>query len=143
MKDDRSSLAGWYEWIRPTGHIVLSVPANPARFGAADAAVGHYRRYSAAGLTSLLDHSGFDQISVWSYGFPLGYVLEAARNLLAPRGNAQAFSARTALSGRFYQPDQRWAWATRLGTVPFRIAQRPFRHTRFGTGLVAMARRPA
>lgn len=142
LKDDRASLMAWREWIRPGGHVILSVPANPARFGAADIAVGHYRRYDATGLASLLEASGFDQVTVWSYGFPLGYALELARNLLALWSSAQAREARTAGSGRFYQPRQRFAWLTRLGTAPFRMVQRPFRCTSVGTGFVAMARRP-
>jgi SAM-dependent methyltransferase len=142
LEDDRASLAAWREWIRPGGHVLLSVPAHQSRYGAADAAVGHYRRYGRPDLMRLFRACGFDQATVWSYGFPLGYALELARNVLAPRGAADAYQRRTAASGRFYQPNDRVAWLTRLGTAPFRLMQRPFRETTLGTGLIAVARRP-
>jgi SAM-dependent methyltransferase len=143
QKEDRESLAAWREWIVPGGHILLSVPANPERYAAADAMAGHYRRYTRAGLADVLERSGFDAITVWSYGFPLGYALELARNALAPRAGLQALETKTAASGRFYQPTGRGASLIRLGTKPFRVMQRPFRDTSLGTGLVAIARRPA
>lgn len=143
--DDRASLEAWREWISPGGHVMLSVPASPERFAAADAAVGHYRRYTRDSLTRLLERSGFDEVMVWSYGFPLGYALEFARNRIASRARPGSGDrqTRTATSGRFHQPHDRAATLIRLGTAPFRIMQRPFRETSLGTGLVAVARRPA
>ena len=145
LKDDGAALAQWREWICPGGHVMLSVPANPRRFAAADAAVGHYRRYTRDSLTRILERAGFDAITVWSYGFPLGYVLEFARNFLASgaRADGTPIGARTAASGRFHQPSDRAAALVQLGTAPFRVMQRPFRTTSLGTGLLAMARVPA
>ena len=42
-----------------TGRLVLVVPAVPAAYGPIDAALGHYRRYSQAGLRSVLLQAGF------------------------------------------------------------------------------------
>jgi SAM-dependent methyltransferase len=145
LKDDGAALAQWRGWICPGGHVMLSVPANPKRFAKADVAVGHYRRYTRDGLRRLLEQAGFDTITVWSYGFPLGYVLELARNVLASgaEADAAAIGTRTAASGRFHQPGDRAAALLQLGTAPFRVMQRPFRATSLGTGLLAMARVPA
>jgi SAM-dependent methyltransferase len=144
QEDDRAALTAWRRWIRPSGHLMLSVPANQDRFAAADVMAGHYRRYDRAGLVRLLEECGFDEVAVWAYGFPLGYALEFARNHLASRAQAEprSYETRTAASGRFHQPSDRAATLLRIGTAPFRVMQRPFRRTSLGTGLIAMARLP-
>jgi hypothetical protein len=48
---------------------------------------------------------------------------------------------RSAASGRWMQPSDRFAWTRRLTSAPFRLLQRPFARTGLGTGIVALARR--
>jgi len=77
------------------------------------------------------------------YGFPLGYALEAGRNLIGRRrlaaAGSQSVAERTAGSGRLLQPaSSARAMATRWGTVPFRLMQRAFPGT--GPGIVVLAR---
>lgn len=145
LEDDAAALRTWAGWLRPGGRLVISVPAGPRRFGPADVAVGHYRRYSRAGLQSLLEGAGFEPIRTWTYGWPLGYLLEFVRNRLASRAGASgepSMERRTATSGRWMQPRDWAAPITWLATLPFRVLQRPFAQTPFGTGLVAAARWP-
>jgi len=139
VEDDEGELRAWRERLRPGGWLLLSVPAHENRFGPADRRVGHVRRYDPDRLAALLDETGFENSRLISYGFPLGYALESARHLLAKRGEGEG----TAASGRWLQPSDRLGWATRLGTAPFRLLQRPFARTRLGTGIVALARRAA
>ncbi len=144
MEDDGGTLRSWIEWLKPGGYLVLSVPAHPHRFGPADRAAGHFRRYARADLERVLSGVGFERPTVLSYGFPLGFLLEAARNrLLAPRGSSASIEERTAQSGRLLQPSEGAAWFTRLATAPFRWMQLPFVRGDVGTGFVAFARRPA
>jgi hypothetical protein len=82
---------------------------------------------------------------VRQYGFPLGNLLEAGRDLIARRRLAGAAglsaSERTAGSGRILQPaGSVLGTAARWGTAPFRVAQRAF--PGLGPGLVARARLP-
>ena len=137
VEDDRAELRGWRDLLRPGGWLLVSVPAHEQRFGAADRRVGHFRRYNPDRLAELLSETGFESPRLMTYGFPLGYALEVGRHLLARRGEGEG----TAGSGRWLQPSDRLGWATRLGTAPFRLLQRPFARTRLGTGLVALARR--
>jgi hypothetical protein len=122
---------------------MLSVPAHQRRYGPADELVGHFRRYDPAAITTLLAGCGLTDIEVRQCGFPLGYALEAARNMIGRRRLAAApgrsAAERTAASGRLLQPDSgaRGA-AARYGTAPFRLLQRGFPGT--GTGLVVLAR---
>jgi SAM-dependent methyltransferase len=143
IEDDAAALSQWRERIRPGGWLVLSTPAHPDRFAVGDRLAGHYRRYTRGGLAELLRAAEFEEEVVWSYGFPLGYPLEWARNAIAryrePRRGSMA--ERTAASGRYLQPPESIGWVTQALSWPFRLAQRPFVDTDLGTGLVARARR--
>lgn len=145
IEDDAGALLTWRSRLRPGGSIILSTPAHPGRFDAGDRLAGHFRRYEREGLAGLLRSTGFDEVVVWSYGFPLGYVLESVRNVLARRQEPKlgSMAQRTAASGRYLQPPQALGWVTRAFSAPFGLAQRPFLRTELGTGLVARARRPS
>lgn len=143
LEDDRAAVARWSRFARPGGWIIVSVPAGARRMGAADARAGHVRRYDRGDVASVLTGAGLVEPNVVTYGFPLGYLLEAARNVLAARAPAAAtLGERTSASGRWLQPPDRAAHATRLAAAPFRMLQRPFTGTSLGTGLVARARIP-
>jgi SAM-dependent methyltransferase len=143
IEDDTAAVRGWAARLRPGGWLLLSVPAHQRRYGPADELAGHFRRYDPAAMTALLASCGLTDIEIHQYGFPLGFVLEAGRNLIARRRLAAAPAAsvaeRTAASGRHLQPAGRASGAAiRRGTAPFRMLQRAFPDT--GTGLVVLAR---
>jgi SAM-dependent methyltransferase len=144
IEDDAAAVKEWSARLRAPGWLLLSVPAHQDRYGPADELAGHFRRYDPAAMTALLAGCGFTGIQVRQYGFPLGYMLEAGRNLIARRRlaatAAMSMAERTAGSGRLLQPSDDWraAAAARWGTAPFRVVQRPFPNT--GTGLLALAR---
>jgi SAM-dependent methyltransferase len=143
IEDDPAALKQWAARLRARGWVLLSVPALQHRYGPADELVGHFRRYDPPALAALLDGCGFGEIEIRQYGFPLGYLLETARNAIARRrlvaAAGTAAAERTAGSGRFLQPSGRARGvATQWGTAPFRLLQRAFPHT--GPGLVARAR---
>lgn len=100
------------------------------------------RRYERAGLVDLLVRSGFRDVDVRGYGFPLGNVLKPLRDRLAARQlRAPAGDRGTSLSGRWLQPSTERARVTWAVTLPFRYLQRPFAQTDLGTGFVALAAR--
>jgi glycosyltransferase involved in cell wall biosynthesis len=145
IRDDRDALDSWVRHVRPGGHVLVSVPAEPDRWGPHDELVGHERRYTGADLEALFLSAGLDVVAVEHYGFPFAYPLETGRNIVARRRLAgevpRDASTRTARSGRQLQPPP-WAggliwWAT----APFRVVQRRFPDR--GPGLVGLARRPA
>lgn len=143
IEDDATALKEWAARLRAGGWLLLSVPAGQRRYGPADELAGHFRRYDPEGLGALLASCGFSEIDVRRYGFPLGYGLEAGRNLIARRRLAatatQSIADRTAGSGRLLQPSSATLGAAiRWGAAPFRVLQRAFPGV--GTGLVARAR---
>ncbi len=150
IRDDLAALKTWRPLIRPEGWLLISVPAHRKRFGPSDARVGHYRRYDMLDLVRLLEDAGFTIVDIQSYGFPLGHFLEWIRNRMArasgysalpPAADVEIPSNLIGTSGRWLQPNERLAWATWLGTLPFRIFQRPFVHTNLGIGHIALAQR--
>jgi SAM-dependent methyltransferase len=144
IEDDAGALREWSQRLRPGGWLLISVPAFQRRWSAADVIVGHYRRYEPEALADLLQASGFEEPRLQTYGFPLGYLLEAGRNVLSrSRKSGNSLAESTARSGRFLQPPDSLGWLTRAGTAPFRVLQRRLAGTKLGTGLVALARLPA
>jgi SAM-dependent methyltransferase len=143
LEDDRGALEDWRRFVAPGGSVLISVPADPARFGPADEKAGHFRRYSRSSLEHLLVSAGFVDARVLAYGFPAGYVLEAARNVLAQRELRKPRTQweRTLSSGRWLQPSEWMAPLTRAVAAPLELLQRPFLGGERGTGLVARAAR--
>jgi len=147
IADDEAALRQWREYLRPSGWLLLSVPAHPDDFGAADELVGHYRRYERDMLSRRLEDAGFEIVRFASYGAGLGHALQRVRNLLARRvlarrgGQGETPEQRTSGSGRLFQP-RRVVSAVACATVaaPARLAQAPFATSDLGTGYVVLAR---
>jgi SAM-dependent methyltransferase len=53
--------------LEPGGTALIAVPCDMALWSAHDAAVGHVRRYSRPGLTSLIEKAGLTIDAVWSW----------------------------------------------------------------------------
>jgi len=147
IEDDAEAAAAWRRFVKPGGHLLLSVPAWQHRFGPTDRQVGHYRRYDPDTLVDVLEGAGFRDVRLTLYGWPLGYALETARNAAARlqsrrSANAESMADRTAASGRFRQPKNNTVVGPMIAAAvsPFRFTQRmqPSR----GVGLVAVATRP-
>lgn len=146
IEDDVAALIEWRTRLKPGGTLVLSVPAWQSRYGAADEAVGHFRRYDPDYMHSQLELAGFTDIHVELYGFPAGNLLESFRNLAAARMlkrgvSEHGIAERTAGSGRLFQPSQGLSGiAARAIAMPMVLLQRIFPGR--GVGLVARARAP-
>lgn len=143
IEDDAAALKEWTGRLRAHGWLLLSVPAHQHRYGPFDELVGHFRRYDPEAMTALLASVGFTVVQMRQSGFPLGFALEAGRNVIGRRRLATAATAsvaeRTAGSGRLLQPSGRMrGTATRWATAPFRVMERAFPNT--GTGLIVLAR---
>ncbi len=140
IEDDLGALRSWLRWLTPEGHLMVSVPAHPERFGPCDAAVGHCRRYTREGLASLFESAGLETLAIESWGMPAGYVLEAVRNTMARRHKGRR-EVGTAGSGRLYQPPSVFGRAVELAMRPLATLQAPYRATDRGIGFIAVGRR--
>jgi len=150
IEDDRAALAQWRDWLRPGGHLILSVPAHARRWSATDVWAGHFRRYEKAALRQLLETSGFAVEELECYGFPLSNLVEPFRawsHARALRRREEAGkAAATAQSGVERGLEARlWPLQAGLpGRLLFRLAfhlQTRFRNRDLGTGYLVLARR--
>lgn len=157
IEDDVVALKSWTQRVRPGGWVLLSTPAFAHRYGPSDAMVGHFRRYDPSDFGVLLRGAGLVDEQVVVYGAGLGNLLETARNVIGarrlrkagrpvPKGSPAGIDAATMAeltsgSGRLFQPPAAAGMAVQMATAPFRVLQRRFPDR--GTGLVAVARRPA
>lgn len=59
IDDDVETLRAIHRLLRPTGVVLLFVPALPALYGSLDRAFGHVRRYTKTSMAQALDAAGF------------------------------------------------------------------------------------
>ena len=144
IEDDLAALTDWVARLTPGGTVIVSAPAWPQRYGAWDDLVGHYRRYTPDQIESVLSNAGCARVEHVLYGWPLGFVTEPARNVIARRRKESAgphMSDRTAASGRMLQPKRLAGMAIRAGIEPFVALQRM--RPSVGVGVIGMGRRTA
>jgi SAM-dependent methyltransferase len=150
IEDDRAALEEWCGWLRPGGHLILSVPAHAHRWSATDVWAGHFRRYEKDGLWSLCESAGFAVVDLECYGFPLSNLVEplraASHQRALRRRQSAGLAEATAQSGVSRGLEARlWPLQASLpGRLLFRAAfhlQTLFRHRDLGTGYLALLRR--
>ena len=93
LEDDRRALLKLHSLLKPGGTLILSVPSEPRLYSVGDRISGHFRRYSHAGLISLVKESGFSSIEAKKYGFPVLYLYSIIRKLFLDRLLIRFFSA--------------------------------------------------
>jgi SAM-dependent methyltransferase len=145
LSDDVAELRRWCRLGAPGALVVLSVPAEPQRYGAWDERVGHYRRYTREGVAALLRAAGVEPVTITHYGYPFGYALERARNVVARRAADEVrgvpMARRTESSGRQRQARSAAMGVLRRGVAAPFVAWQRTRPDR-GPGIVASGRIP-
>jgi SAM-dependent methyltransferase len=150
IRDDAAALQQWHSWLKPGGHLLLSVPAHRSHWSATDDWAGHFRRYERNEILTLLRDEGFAAVAAECYGFPLANMLGPlraryhARQLSRRSGQSRADCTRSSgiergLEARLY-PLQ----ASRAGTLFMKLffaVQALFLKTDLGNGLLILCRR--
>ena len=154
LEDDVGAMREWRQYLRPGGRMILSTPAHPSRWNAADEWAGHVRRYTRRELVEAIEGAGFEVSCTECYGFPLANILEVLaapgyrkrlNDKKAAYGNAAAL---TDDSGSDRSAHARY-WPIYSGFFPalamkgFRELQRPFLKSDMGTGYIVTAVRPS
>jgi SAM-dependent methyltransferase len=150
LEDDVGALADWRRYLRPGGTLILSTPAHPSRWNAADEWAGHVRRYERPGLVSAVGKAGYAVQHVECYGFPLANLMERWRaraygRALEDEGKAaKTADSLTNESGADRSVEARF-WKLFSGGFPslamraFCQVQRPFLQTNLGNGFIVIA----
>lgn len=92
IEDDAAAMMQWASWLAPGGTLLLSVPAHPRQWNAADVWAGHYRRYRKQDLKRLIADAGLELEHLECFGYPLGNVTERIQARQAARSFAAAGS---------------------------------------------------
>jgi SAM-dependent methyltransferase len=85
--DDAVAARELHQVLLPGGRLILTAPAFPALQGKRDRYRGHLRRYSRAGLRSLLESAGFkiDRMCYWNFlSLPMYVLIEKVFNSRLP-----------------------------------------------------------
>lgn len=76
IEDDYEAMKQWASWLAPGGTLLMSVPAHPRLWSAADEWAGHYRRYRKEDLIKVVTAAGLEVEHIECFGFPLGNLTE-------------------------------------------------------------------
>jgi SAM-dependent methyltransferase len=82
IKNDAETLKKWSSYLKLGGKILISVPAHMSKYSKDDELVGHVRRYEKAEMTQLLENTGYKDVMVLNYGFPLGNITRMISNII-------------------------------------------------------------
>jgi SAM-dependent methyltransferase len=103
IEDESAALTTLGAALRPDGRLVLLVPAHPRLFGQLDRSFGHYRRYTRARLTQVVEASGLRIVDLRSFnllGIPGWWVKKALRSEQLGRRSLRAYETLV----RFWRP---------------------------------------
>jgi SAM-dependent methyltransferase len=152
LKDDVGAMREWREYLKPGGRMILSTPAHPSRWNAADEWAGHVRRYTRQQLVESVEEAGFVVDRVECYGFPLANVMEVIsapgyrKRLEHKKGTYDNADALTDDSGSDRSAHAKF-WPVYSGFLSslvlraFCKLQRSFLNSDLGTGYIVTAMR--
>ena len=152
LEQDIEAMREWQTYLKPGGHMILSTPAHPSRWNAADVWAGHVRRYTKELLTRSVQEAGFTVETIECYGFPLANVMEHWRARAYGKilqTNAKSDKTANDLtdeSGSDRSVERRfWLFFSTMPAVAamwlFCQIQRPFLKTDLGNGFLVVARK--
>ena len=124
IEDDVAAVGTLGTALRPDGRLVLLVPAHPGLFSELDRAFGHYRRYTRASLTRIVDRAGLRILDVRSFnllGIPGWWAKKLRRSEQLGPGSLAAYEALV----RFWRPVENrisipWGLSLVLHAAPHR-----------------------
>jgi SAM-dependent methyltransferase len=152
IEDDAAALQQWASWVAPGGTLLLSVPAHPRQWNAADVWAGHFRRYRRNDLERLVAAAGLRLEHIECFGYPLGNITERVQARQAARGFEAAGNTGDRESNNLRSGIERghvMRLYPLLRSVPGRLAlhaafalQAAFRSVPLGNGYLLRARKP-
>jgi SAM-dependent methyltransferase len=145
ISDDAKAFQDWSKHLKTGGKVLISVPAHQSKYSEEDKWAGHVRRYEKQQLMALLEKTGYTDITILNYGFPLGNITRMVSRLLHRRasGPEQALTPeqRSIRSGveRIGKVNRLAFFGNELLLFPFTLLQAWFYQRDWGDGYVACA----
>lgn len=149
LEDDVEALHHFYRLLRTGGSLLFSVPARMDVWGPADEWAGHVRRYEWDELRSKLKLFPYQNVELYSYGWPITLVTDRMRHHIAAKllqsreKQQQSLQERTLDSGieRSHLPSWLRYIFNDFVFAPAYLLQRCFPKVRRATAIVACARK--
>lgn len=125
IQDHAAALRTLGAALRHDGRLALLVPAHPSLFGQLDRAFGHYRRYTRASLTQVVEEAGLRIVDLRSFnllGIPGWWAKKLRGSEQLGRGSIAAYDALV----RFWRPiENRASLPWGLSLVVHAVPDRP------------------
>ena len=147
VQDDDTMLRRLSDLVLPGGHLVVTVPVNPAEWRWDDEFYGHYRRYVREDFTAMIARSGLSVLSVWDCSFPLFWGMRRVYTaILRDRdGPVRSLGDRTKRSSQRsawnFSPASAWIDSFIMATRLYHV-QYPFRRGPWGCEILLVAGKP-
>lgn len=125
LDDDAEVVRRLGDALRPGGHLVVFVPAFQGLYGEFDRSIGHRRRYTRSGLTSLMHSAGLEPVAdryVNLVGFFAWWVLVRRLGMAPTSGQLVRLYDRVVVP--VLRPVEK-AWEPPFGQSVFVAARRP------------------
>jgi SAM-dependent methyltransferase len=142
IERDSEVIREWMRYLKPGGHLLISVPAHQRKFGISDELVGHVRRYEKEQLRTLLSGAGVEDIHIVNYGFPITELTRRLSNHLVRNDHSYDDMTPEQRSVRSAQArpaiiNKALSFVGGNMFTPFRFLQRWFYQYDLGDGYVA------
>lgn len=153
IQDDTAFLEILKSYLRPGGHIIISVPGRKDKWSLEDETVGHIRRYDRQDLFDVFEKVGFINPEVWSIAVPAANILFGLSNLtithsketdkidLLLKNQTKTSGVREIPFKTVFPPFFKIV-LNRVTLWPLFVMQRLFYHTDLGLTMLARAQRP-
>lgn len=146
IENDTFAMRKIYELLKPGGTFVLSVPAHEREWSSIDELKGHFRRYEKHDLRDKLRSSGFQINEMYSYGFPVLWLLRkisSSGRFLQTKSKRRDMREKTEKSSieREYNPKLQFLVNNKLILFPLFKLMDLFLKTDLGIGYIAVARK--
>lgn len=146
VREDAKAMKKMYDFLKPGGSFVMSVPAHMALWANVDVLKGHFRRYEREELRKKLKDAGFKVKSIWCYGFPFLRMIRffsSSGNFIKSNIPGQK-AQKTGESSiqQEYNPIFAPIISSSLVTIPLFAIMNLFLNTDLGLGYIVVAQKP-
>lgn len=146
VNKDAEAMKKIFDFIKPDGVFVLSVPAHMSLWANIDKIKGHFRRYERDELKDKLEKVGFKVQTIWCYGFPFLRLIRAISSsgkfIKSNIPNQKAKKTSESSIQQEYNPIFAPLISSPFVTIPLFAIMNLFLDTDWGLGYVVVAQKP-
>lgn len=145
IKEADQAIEEWMTYLKPGGHLILSVPAHQSRWDESDILVGHVKRYEKWELRQLCSNHSLIVKNIVCYDFPSCFILDKLRTKRAKKriqedNRGKNLTEDTKVSGIDRDQNKLFRFLSNpVFLAPLLFFQRIFYRTDFGSAYLMIA----